>query len=209
MKTHIVVHHSVTPMMDWHTAAKSINQSHKDRGFPLSSLGYHIGYHAIIDPDGYILQTRKYDEIGAHAGVGDWNTKSIGICLIGNFDEKEPTNKQLHSLTAFIDRQAKAFNIPRSNIKYHGELKQTACCGSKLIQKLPEVISTAYDGFLSNWEQKARQWAVDHDIITNWDHLPFTKQQAAWVSEVLRKFDKYLTLKHGDKNNNGDKQFFV
>lgn len=208
MKTHIVVHHSATPMTDWHTASKSINHAHMNRGFPRSELGYHIGYHAIIDPDGYILQTRKYDEIGAHAGVGDWNKKSIGICLIGNFDEKEPTVKQLHSLAAFIDRQGKAFNIPRSNIKYHGQIKQTACCGSKLIKRLPEVISTAYDGVLQKWEQNAKKWAEDHGIIENWDHLPVTKPQAAWFAEILRKYDKYLTLKHNDKKGNGE-EFFV
>jgi N-acetyl-anhydromuramyl-L-alanine amidase AmpD len=201
MKTHIVVHHSVTPNQDWYKVSKSINASHRERGFPVSSLGYYIGYHAIIDPDGYILQTRDYDEIGAHAGVGDWNKKSIGVCLIGNFEEKEPTNKQLHSLAAFIERQAKAYNIPRSNIKYHGELKKTACCGSKLIKKLPEVISVAYDGVLQKWEQDAKQWAQDHGLITNWDHLPCSKTQAVWFAEILRKYDKYLNLKYENKKN--------
>lgn len=207
MKTHIVVHHSATSMLDWHKAAESINRSHKQRGFPRSVTGYYIGYHALIDPDGYILTTKKDDEVGAHAGVGDWNMKSLGVCLVGNFDEQEPTVKQLHSLAAYIDKKTKAFNIPRSNIHYHGQIKQTACCGSKLIQRLPEVISVAFDGVLENWERKAKEWAVDHNIISNWDNLPFSKQQAAWVAEVLRKFDIYLTLKNNEKNN--DKEFFV
>ena len=47
--------------------------------------------------DGEIQPTFRWQQqlAGAHAGSRDYNEHGIGICLIGNFDEQAPTDRQL------------------------------------------------------------------------------------------------------------------
>ena len=47
-----------------------------------------IGYHYLIDKKGKIYVGRSEKFIGAH--VFGHNKNSLGICLIGNFDEEKP-----------------------------------------------------------------------------------------------------------------------
>lgn len=212
MKTHIIIHHSVTPSLEWAHVLDSINTSHKQRGFPRSKTGYYIGYHAMIDYKGEILTTRLDSEIGAHAGVSDYNSKSIGVCLIGNFENSEPTAKQVHSLQNYITKYKDKYNIPKENVLYHGQIKPTACCGKNLIKYLSTMIDGAYgeNTGLSDWESHAKKWAMDNELISNWDNLPVDYKQAAWFAEILRKFEIHLTKQNNDKNNNKDnKQVFI
>src|ERR1051325_8363136 len=98
---YIIVHHSASSRDG--TTLQDINNWHKARSFPLSKLGYYVGYHYVIFADGKMVQTRNEDEVGAHAKEGGMNFKSIGICLTGNFEQEEPTIAQLDSLHKAID----------------------------------------------------------------------------------------------------------
>ncbi|MBZ4369940.1 N-acetylmuramoyl-L-alanine amidase, partial [Mycobacterium tuberculosis] len=69
---------------------------HKERGFPVSSLGFYVGYHYVIEKSGNLLTARRESEIGAHT-IGQ-NESSIGICLVGNFDVETPTQQQIATL---------------------------------------------------------------------------------------------------------------
>ena len=80
----------------------AVNRYHKDRGFPLSSLGYYGGYHILIERDGTELRYREDWEIGAHCNdIQDglsMNMQSLGVCLAGNFDIEFPTPAQIETL---------------------------------------------------------------------------------------------------------------
>lgn len=130
---YIVIHHSATPRDT--TGIAGIDAGHKSRGFPRSSLGYYVGYHYVILGDGTIVQCRKEDEVGAHAKTTDgMNLKSIGVCLVGNFDEQTPNVEQLKSLAGLIAGiRARHITIPLDKVISHGEVAQTACAGKSLV----------------------------------------------------------------------------
>lgn len=98
---HIVVHHSGIAVGN----ASKYDAAHRQRGME-NGLAYHflIG-NGSDSPDGTIeigpRWTRQLD--GGHVRSREFNQTGIGICLVGNFEEKRPGGKQLESLTALID----------------------------------------------------------------------------------------------------------
>lgn len=106
----IIVHHSYQP-----TAGQYLSKTRfDDRALIVKRIQkYHmldrgwadIGYHFLIGPDGVIFEGREFGMIGSHcggvppAGVRRifGNTGSIGICLLGNYDEETPPEVMLDS----------------------------------------------------------------------------------------------------------------
>lgn len=128
---YIIVHHSASSRD--HTNIDQINAWHKQRGFPQSSLGYYVGYHYVIFPDGKVFQARNDLDIGAHAKTADgMNFKSIGICLTGNFETEQLTIGSLDALKNLIDQLCMKYAIPKSNIRGHRDVAKTACPGNTL-----------------------------------------------------------------------------
>lgn len=78
--TRIIWHHSAGTTMSGAVAA-------------MKAKGCH--YHKLIDQQGNVETMREYDQIAYHAGANG-NTGSIGICLIGNFLNTQPTMAQLN-----------------------------------------------------------------------------------------------------------------
>lgn|SRR3990167_1601556 len=116
----IIVHHSITPRdLDADKTEASIERNHKARGFPKSSLGWHIGYHYMIFGSGKLRQYRKETEEGAHTKEQGMNIKSIGICLIGDFDKEEPSKEQIETLEKLMIALCRTYNIPLTNIYPH------------------------------------------------------------------------------------------
>ena len=60
-----------------------------------------VAYHFLIDSEGVIYEGREINVRGAH--VQGFNTGSVGIVLIGNFSETEPTQAQTDSLENLVD----------------------------------------------------------------------------------------------------------
>lgn len=190
-KTHIVIHHSATPTESIKDLIKGINSAHKGRLFPLSELGYYVGYHYMIDFFGDVMQTRNDHEVGAHCREQKMNYVGIGICLLGNFNISKPTNDQVAKLIETLTYLCTKHKIPVENIKYHGEFKATACCGENLIKTMSYIKNAVNDRLhetKKDWKDIAKEWAMDNGVITKWDNLPFTEEQAVWLAEVLRKF---------------------
>lgn len=99
VKDTIVIHHSMT--------------SHKAKGStPQAFANYHIdsnkwpgiAYPFVISPDGTINQCDDLDRRTYHAG--NTNTRSIGICVIGDFRKEgakeKPTEAQMMSLYLLV-----------------------------------------------------------------------------------------------------------
>lgn len=103
----IFVHHSdgSNSSNDWESAVRDIWSFHH-RSVLLLGRGWgDVGYHYLIDPNGVIYQGRagtsaSQDFEGAHAKY--FNSKSVGICLLGNFNSTTPTNAALNSLKQLI-----------------------------------------------------------------------------------------------------------
>jgi hypothetical protein len=88
----IVIHHSAFP----DAGPAEIQDLHMDkRGFA------DVAYHFMIDKDGTIFEGRPINVRGAH--VQGFNTGSVGIVLLGNFNEDLPTGEQLVHLRLLVD----------------------------------------------------------------------------------------------------------
>ena len=122
----------------WHHSADNsdgyqfnkINEYHKSRNFPVSSMGYYMGYHYLIEPNGAIIQARKETEIGAH-DQGE-NSNSLGICLAGDFNTRVPSEEQSASAALLIKQIRGRWKIPITRIEPHRWDDQTDCPGTLL-----------------------------------------------------------------------------
>lgn len=102
--TDITVHHSATQpnhtprsFAVYHTASnsKKLPVNKRGKGWP------GIGYHFVITPDGTVNQCLLMSAWSNHNGYN--NGHAIGICLVGNFEEYEPTAFQMQALSELIE----------------------------------------------------------------------------------------------------------
>lgn len=132
----IVVHHSASSA---NTTVEDINRWHKEKGWG------GIGYHIVITKDGVVHTCRDLDEWGIQ--VANWNDKSVGVCLTGNFNKNIPTILQIKSLEKVLVNLCKKYNLKYWNIYGHRDIKrlfifnttQTACPGDNLYNLLPSL----------------------------------------------------------------------
>ncbi len=87
----IIIHHSATTSG---TPASFAKWHVHERGWP------GIGYHYVIQKDGTIYQTNDLDVVSYH--TSGQNTRSIGICLTGNYDKQTPPAIQLQQCAQLI-----------------------------------------------------------------------------------------------------------
>lgn len=130
----VVVHHSAI-RQDGRAQFGRIDNGHRAREFPKSSLGYYCGYHFVVEENGSVLKARELNERGAHAdncgcstdlsgvGKGLINFRSIGICLAGDFNSDVPTPEQIMSMHALVW----SFQLQGSRFLLHREVKNTNC----------------------------------------------------------------------------------
>jgi LysM repeat protein len=126
----IVIHHSATPVDD----ALNMHRVHKARGMR-NGLAYHFvisnGSRKAYDGEVYLGGRWKSQLDGGHMKKLSWNKESIGICLIGNFELRSPTSKQMDSLEGLCEYLMKRCNIPKSKVTTHKILHKnhTVCPG--------------------------------------------------------------------------------
>ena len=124
----LIVHHTA----DYYIGEQfsRINAWHKQRDFPISSKGFFVGYHYVIERSGQLIQAREDTETGAHT-IG-MNNNSIGICVVGDFNQERPSLAQLIALKNLINKKMIEHNILPDNIRAHRNFKDTSCCGKNL-----------------------------------------------------------------------------
>jgi hypothetical protein len=128
---YIVIHHSATrngnlKILDsyYHNAA-------------LEKLG--TIYHFVIgngtnSGDGAIESSKRWElqTPGPHCQNKLINDQSIAICLVGNFEQMKPTEKQMKALNTLVSQLQKTYNIPAENVKLHRDIdKTTTRCPGK------------------------------------------------------------------------------
>ena len=127
---YIVIHHSATKQGN----AAIFDNYHRNEKGMRDGLAYHfvIGNGA-KSKDGQVETGRRWEKqiSGAHCYDNRMNQESVGICLVGNFDQSKPTAKQMEALLKLISDLQKQYRIPKSNILLHKEVdkKQTNCPG--------------------------------------------------------------------------------
>lgn len=132
----IIVHHSAFPGDE--PQLVQINQWHQQRHFTLSSFRYFVGYHYLIEKSGKIVQCRAdYDE-GCHT-IGE-NTRSIGICLAGDFDTETPASAQIESLGMLLIQLCHLYSISARDIFPHRHFTNKSCYGAHLDDQWAAII---------------------------------------------------------------------
>jgi hypothetical protein len=107
-----------------------------------------IGYHYVIAPNGEIYEGRAGGDyvVAGHAYCN--NIGTIGVALMGNFNEKEPSNEQIASLRNVLLYLAEKYELDLTdedwyhgkktpNLLGHRDLSATSCPGEKMYDLLP------------------------------------------------------------------------
>lgn len=129
---HIIIHHSLTDdsrtlsfdaIRRFHTAPPPEGHGWRD-----------IGYHFVIEQVGdryHMLAGRPLHVGGAHT-VG-MNQKSVGVCLVGNFDDAAPSPALLKFAAYQVGGLCAALNITTSReyIHPHSEYAPKSCPGTQ------------------------------------------------------------------------------
>ena len=116
----LVVHHSATAS-----------------GTPQAYANYHvdhngwpgIGYHFVIQKDGSIFQTNDLETVSYH--VSNHNTRSIGICLTGDYDTQQPPQVQLDQC-GFLIAALRNKLLQALEISGHRDFSTKSCPGSNV-----------------------------------------------------------------------------
>jgi hypothetical protein len=130
---YIIIHHSAETV----GSAATCDRAHRLRGW--DELGYHfvIG-NGSLTPDGLVeIGPRWWEQKhGAHCRPSPtddnhWNEHGIGICLIGNFDKRRPSEAQLASAAQLVAWLMRQCNIAPDRVYGHGGVPgaKTACPG--------------------------------------------------------------------------------
>jgi N-acetyl-anhydromuramyl-L-alanine amidase AmpD len=125
---YIVLHHSAS----YRGSAQSFDQYHRKKGW--AGLGYHFVIGNGTDQgDGVVIAGPRWyqQDVGAHAHAALYNERGIGICLVGQFEEKPPTEAQMAALKELVKRLSSDYKIDAEHIVGHNQIRRggTLCPG--------------------------------------------------------------------------------
>jgi murein DD-endopeptidase MepM/ murein hydrolase activator NlpD len=129
---YVIIHHSAT---DEGTVAGMDAYHRRERG-----MEYGLAYHFVIGNghgmrDGEVAVGNRWKQQlrGGHLRSEAQNEVALGICLVGNFDARPPTARQLQSLNALVRTLMSRCKLPASAVRTHQQINviSTRCPGSK------------------------------------------------------------------------------
>ena len=86
-----------------------------------------VGYHYAIDKDGIIYEGRDIHVRGA--SVAGYNTGTIGVCVMGNFEVDLPLEIQLTKLQRLVNYLATTYTL--THLATHHEFNPESVCPGK------------------------------------------------------------------------------
>jgi hypothetical protein len=194
--TKFIVHHTETTknLDDPKQAIRNIYKYHAvSRGWG------DIGYNYIIDIEGRVYEGRYGGEgvVGGHAGPG--NTGSIGIAILGSYDDDEVPDAAIESLARLIAIKSKIHGInPEGlssfrgkflpNILGHKDVMSTDCPGDYIYSKLPLIANMAKNMA----DEDRKKYLKDYEFIdkSNVYYLQLEPQETESVTIKLENIGK-------------------
>jgi hypothetical protein len=190
-----IIHHTATTkdLKNPEKAIKNIYKYHAlNRGWG------DVGYNYFIDTKGRVYEGRFGGEgvVGAHAGNG--NTGSIGIALLGDYENNDLPNTVVAALAKFISEKAKIHKVnvtgktefrgeKSDNIIGHKDVMATQCPGANLYAKLPLIRELAK----KNYAEK-KKFTKDYDFQDESDlyYIELTPNETDIVEIKLENIGK-------------------
>ncbi len=145
--THLIIHHSAgtNSASDWAAVVRIIWDFH------VNGNGWDdIGYNWLVDPNGVLYEGRGDNLQGAHFCGTNGNT--MGVCVLGDFTDIEPTPVAIDRLTTLLAWKSCASNVNPLGAAYHQSSElvlnrisghrdgcSTACPGDSFYPTLPGV----------------------------------------------------------------------
>ncbi len=162
-KNKIIIHHTAwdyTDILTWWTWAAMEQMRAIYRFHTITRGRWDIWYNFLIDPFGNIYEGRAWGEWVVWAHTSRNNTPSIGISVMGNYNENIPTEASLKALVDLNTALARKYKIdPKATVTYfkrsndapflkeytnyaiagHTDAWVTACPGTHLYNLLPDI----------------------------------------------------------------------
>ncbi len=120
----IIIHHSLTK--DSNTVSWNAIRTYHMHHLRWAAIGYHWGVELV---GGFyeVLQGRNMQWNGAHAR--GYNKTAIGICCVGNYDDEEPSEGLIVSVTQLVTWLISIYNIPKERVRGHADISHKTCPG--------------------------------------------------------------------------------
>lgn len=147
----LVLHHSVIYTNNDEQTLLDVQTLHHNRGWA------DVGYHFLVGQNGTIYEGRDWSVRGTH--VGGFNTGSIGVCLLGNFQENAPTPAQITNTRELIIYLAAVLQL--THIAGHRNFNDgTQCPGNNVVTYMDDFaqaanLSVGTEGYIPPTEQQA------------------------------------------------------
>jgi len=125
---YIVIHHSATQV----GGAERFDREHRARIDHTYGLGYHFVVGNGSDTlDGQVETGARWKRQmrGAHCGNDFYNAHGVGICLVGNFQQRAPSRKQMAATEKLVRYLQLRYDIPANAVIGHRHIKNTLCPG--------------------------------------------------------------------------------
>ncbi len=129
---YVVLHHTATETGD----VETIDENHRARTDSSGKPWLGIGYHFVIGngqgmADGLVEPTFRWNDQlhGAHAASREHNEYGIGICLVGDFTQHRPTERQIAATRDLVESLVARYDLKPENVVRHQDLTATECPG--------------------------------------------------------------------------------
>lgn len=146
----VTIHHTVTAQLSASSApADEFEQMRTIEGIGESRFGTGISYNVLVFPSGRAYQGVSFNRRGTH--TGGMNSDVRSICFVGNYENSNPTIRQLTTVRKILREGAGRWWTTSAWVKGHRELSQTACPGQHVFRHIAsfrEALSGA--DFVSN-----------------------------------------------------------
>nr|CAM92107.1 hypothetical protein [Eristalis tenax] len=132
---YVVIHHSDHPngcsdSSRCQQLIRNIQSDHKNR-----RKFDDIGYNFIVAGDGKVYEGRGFGRLGSRAP--NYNSKSIGIVFLGNFEKQLPSSTMLNNAKDLIAQAVSGGHLKSDYILLgHRQTKATLCPGTKLFNEI-------------------------------------------------------------------------
>lgn len=127
----VIVHHSATRdsgTVSWN----AIRRWHVDHN-RWSAIGYHAGVELITDPGTgalvpEVLIGRDWFTAGAHCRHDSMNQRSLGLCVVGDFDAGPPPEQLVERAAQFVAMWCRLFMLSVDRVHGHRDHHPSKTC---------------------------------------------------------------------------------